>query len=191
MHEFFERNNGMEFLRIGVHHRFNYEFRYRYYYRWVDKTSENARSRLTITRLILSSLWQMLRGIDRTENASGIEFKKGSQWFSITDSFARYVVSKKQWIEDTFKDTYCCDEIFMQTLIKNSDFEKNLFYLNDGDEASCNLRKIDWSRGRPYTFRMGDKEEILDSELLFIRKVDEKVDAELVWFLYDRLVGKR
>ncbi len=75
--------------------------------------------------------------------------KKGTQWFSITDSLARYVLERREWIEETFHDTYCCDEVFLQTIIYNSQFVNNLYYAKKEDSYSSNMRMIDWTRGGP------------------------------------------
>lgn len=138
-------------------------------------------------RLAASIAWQKLWGIDRTAENSSVVFRKGTNWFSITDDLARYVLSKKEWIEETFRDSYCCDEVFLQTIVYNSDFQNRLYYTETDSVCSNNLRLIDWTRGRPYVFRMTDKQELLDSPCLFVRKIDEKVDGELAEFLCDRL----
>lgn len=189
IHLFFEENKGKEFLRIGKHTTSNYEFRYKYYHKWVEKGIKNPKSKLTELRMILDIIRQRLLGVNRTKENTSVDFRKGTQWFSITDSLARYVLSRKDWIKKTFEDTYCCDEVFLQTLVQNSDFKKQLYY-REGDTISCNMRKIDWNRGRPYTFCIEDKQEILDSYCLFIRKIDEKADSQLAAFLHDRILHK-
>ncbi|MBQ7217133.1 MAG: hypothetical protein IJS39_14240 [Synergistaceae bacterium] len=42
------------------------------------------------------------------------------------------------------------------------------------------MRLIDWKRGKPYVFRISDLEAIKNSEAMFARKFDDKVDAEIV-----------
>ena len=42
------------------------------------------------------------------------------------------------------------------------------------------MRLVDFQRGNPYTYRCEDIEEIRNSKYLFLRKVDEKVDSELI-----------
>ena len=82
-----------------------------------------------------------------------IGFQKGSQWFSITDDFCRYIVKEKAFVLKRFKYTLCPDEIFV---------------LDDSNEG--NMRLIDWTRGAPYVWRRQNYEELLQSEQLFARK---------------------
>ena len=42
-----------------------------------------------------------------------VTFQKGDQWFSISDEFARYAVSKRNWVESLFASSICADELFM------------------------------------------------------------------------------
>ena len=185
IHAFFAANAGKEFVRIGKHVDANFEFRYKYRYPWLSKVRNPKNKGLKI-QLVLSILGQRIRGVDRTRANPGIVFCKGTQWFSITDQLARYVLSKKDWIAQTFVDGYCCDEVFLQTLVYNSEFRERLCYMPWGDGCSSNMRLIDWSRGRPYTFRMEDKAELEVSPCLFVRKIDEKVDPNLAGFLATR-----
>lgn len=100
-----------------------------------------------------------------------IKFQKGGQWFSITDEFARYILSKRDWIRKVFHDTICCDEIFLHTVLVNSAFIVN---------RSNSMRLIDWQRGSPYTFRLSDLEQLKASNAMFARKFHPSVDAEII-----------
>ena len=48
------------------------------------------------------------------------------------------------------------------------------------DNGNAIMRLIDWDRGTPYTFTIKDWDEIMMSEMLFCRKFDESVDAEII-----------
>ena len=52
------------------------------------------------------------------------------------------------------------------------------------------MRKIDWSRGGPYVWRKEDFEELIDSDCMFARKFDEKIDLEIIDLLYKRILTK-
>lgn len=56
-----------------------------------------------------------------------IQFQKGTNWFSITDSLARYIVEKEDWIHAVFRNTRCCDDVFLQTIIVNSIYKQESF----------------------------------------------------------------
>ena len=53
--------------------------------------------------------------------------QKGANWFSITRDLAEYVVAQENWIHKRFSYTLSGDELFLQTLVYNSDF-KNCLY---------------------------------------------------------------
>ena len=106
--------------------------------------------------------------MSRIKNNENI-FYYGAQWFSITDDLARYIISKEKFIWKHFKDTSCCDELFLQTIVYNSDFYKNL-YLYEDDNYGQIMRYIDWKRGEPYTFTKEDYDLLMNSNMFFARK---------------------
>ena len=50
-------------------------------------------------------------------------------------------------------------------------------------------RKIDWQRGRPYTWEKKDYQELINSEELFARKFDESIDKEIIDLIYEHING--
>lgn len=171
IHKFFEKEKGKEFVRFQSSE-FSFEDRIRYYYPLQEtfgkKPSYIARKLLSI---------QQRLGIQRNK---GIKFQKGTQWFSITDSFARYVLSQKDFVNKVFHDTLCPDELFIQTLILNSEFISNLYHQNFDNDTKAIMRHIDWTRGEPYVFRDCDYEELVTSEMLFARKFDPEIDSRII-----------
>lgn len=100
-------------------------------------------------------------GIDRVKKYGIYKNRAvGSNWFSITDSLARYVVSKELEILKYYKSSYCCDEVFLQTLAKNCLYKNNL-YSNSIDDYHANMRTIDWQRGKTYIWRNTDFDELM------------------------------
>ena len=136
-----------------------------------------------------SAAVQLGFGVDRTRRLpDGFAFQKGAQWFSITHALAAYLLEKESEIRGIFSDTYCPDEMFVQTEIINSPFRDTLpenAFCND--YASC-LRYIDWQRGNPYTFTDGDLDELLAAPetALFARKFDYRTSPGVVDALFDR-----
>lgn len=133
---------------------------------------------------------QKLLHVNRTAREKE-QYAYGANWFSITDAFARYVLEYKKWIAKHFKHSNCADELFLQTIVVNSDFLPNVYackqqmQLNDYHAI---MRAIDWERGQPYVYRMEDLEPLLQSDYLFARKFDLKVDGEIVNALFQRLI---
>ena len=135
-----------------------------------------------------SAAVQLGFGVDRTRRLpDGFAFQKGAQWFSITHALAAYLLEKESEIRGIFSDTYCPDEMFVQTEIINSPFRDTLpenAFCND--YASC-LRYVDWKRGNPYTFTDADLAELLSTPetALFARKFDYRSAPAVVDALFD------
>lgn len=182
MHEFFNKNKGKEF--IGFSNLGNPLPRLAYYHLFHE---------ISITNKIINSMrWkleevsimvQKLLKVNRLKNLDW-QIKKGPQWFSITHDFAKYVIRNKSKVLKITKFSDCSDEIFMQTLVFNSPFFKNVYNSDEqiNDNALC-LRLIDWKRGRPYIFTKLDIKELIGSKAMFARKFDEKKDIEIVIML--------
>ena len=63
------------------------------------------------------TVWIFIQHMLHLKYNRDVVFKKGSNWFSCTDGFARYLLSKEDWIIKTFTKTICSDELFAQTLL--------------------------------------------------------------------------
>ena len=177
MHIFFDSNADIEF----IHYDYTYSadlFRNRMglYHLFRDKISRNQKILANIERLTLAI--QKICGVNRIQSLS-IELGKGANWFSITDACARYVLEKRKWIEETFKYTKCCDEIFLQTIILNSPFKDKRFY-DKREKRYGNMRLVDWKRGNPYVYRKDDFDWLISNGYMFGRKFDEKIDGDIV-----------
>lgn len=92
------------------------------------------------------------KSIVRNKNY-GLKFRKGSQWISITDKAARYILESSEIIENTFNGTLIPDELFVQSILYSSSQFRNTISGN-------NLRYIDWERGLPYVFKSSDLKEL-------------------------------
>ena len=144
MNSFFIKNNGLEFIeseparKEGGFHDLD---RVRYYHWFQEKLGkENRKYSIRALRKAAFSA-QKLFHIYRNKN---IVFMRGANWFSITDALAHYVVKQEDWIKKIFCYTFCADEMFLQTLVYHSPFQKNLFQ-KDGAKSSC-MRCIDFQR---------------------------------------------
>ena len=125
---------------------------------------------------------QKLFGVDRTKKYRDIQFQKGRNWFSITHGLAMLIVKKEPWIKEVFGKTVCGDELFLQTIARNSKFCDKICNSNTMPEIS-DTRYIDWERGsnnNPYVFRESDYEELQNAKGLFARKFDWNVDRQII-----------
>ena len=121
--------------------------------------------------------------VDRTKSfPAGYVFQKGANWFSITHALAEYVLSQEAWLREHYRSTFCGDEVFLQSLVINSPFRDTLSSDYRGDDHKPCLRYIDWQRGKPYSFRNGDYEELASTpdEYLFARTFEYCATAEVV-----------
>lgn len=188
IHDFFDAHKGKEFIALWKM-KPSTPSRFRYYTVFPEG---EGRFRTRIINHIFKGL-QMAVGhrINRD-----VDFRFGSQWFSITDDLARYVVDNEPWLERVFRHTSTCDEIFLPTLVARSPFADKLFdpvaISTQKNSSTANLRFIDWTRGEsvrhPWTFRKDDFQLLESVPHLWARKFDETVDGEIIDLIYNKLI---
>lgn len=188
IHQFFAEHQGAEFLTFsGVGNYDKIYQRVKYDYHFPKLTARYTNNRF-ITKCIqvfrkLDLNLQQKSGVDIWYKINGnLDLKYGSNWFSITEPFAKYIIQNKKWIEESFKKSYLCDELFIHTLIYHSPFYKNIYdksLVHDfPEEFQGNLRYINWWDGSPYTWDINKKEDCEQLKIaakrghLFARKFD-------------------
>lgn len=186
IHEFFDSKAEVEF----IHYDYRYSadlFRNRMglYHLLRDKISRNQKVLVNVEKFMLAV--QKICGVNRIRSLT-VELGKGANWFSITDACARYILEKRAWIDKTFKNTKCCDEVFLQTLILNSPFKDKRFY-DEREKRYGNMRLVDWKRGNPYIYRKEDFDWLVSSGYMFGRKFDEKVDTDIINMIIDYITN--
>lgn len=122
-------------------------------------------------RLVRATLlrMQLLFGIRRNRK---LLFKKGPQWVSVTDHFVRYVLQQKKEVLKVYQNTFCSDEIFLQTLCWNSDFRTRIFHIKD--ELVGSQRNIGWRNGELVDWQEQDYDQLIASDIVFARKFSSK-----------------
>lgn len=187
IHNFFDACSFQEFINLWNFKKSTLS-RFRYFTIFPEG---EANFRTRIVNHIFKGL-QMAVGFRINKN---IDFYFGSQWFSITDDLARFVIGKEDWLEKVFRHTSTCDEIFLPTLVCNSQFKDRLYIpspveSNKGPTLG-NMRFIDWTRGEsvrhPWTFRAEDDALLQSVPHFWARKFDETVDSEIIDKIYARL----
>ena len=101
-----------------------------------------------------------------------IEFKKGSNWVSITHELLTIILAQKSFILRRFKNVCCGDEIFLQSILWSSERRSHIY--PGSEQLNAGLRAIDWERGNPYVWKMEDLQYLLETEHLFARKFDSQ-----------------
>ncbi|MED4965374.1 beta-1,6-N-acetylglucosaminyltransferase [Heyndrickxia coagulans] len=185
IHDFFEKNNGKQFLTYTDHSIYKkakvYE-RVKYYYHFNHVPYFKLRHILTRAEIE----FQKIIGINRW-NSNQAELTFGSNWFSINDDLANYIVDNEDWIRKHFSRTYCSDELFIHTLVSNSTFYDQV-YIKEGvkdqpEDKQGNLRYINWWDGSPYVWKEEDYDylvKVRNKGYLFSRKFDESVDSNII-----------
>ena len=185
IHDFFDRNAGMEFVRFNKP---KFTDGDRVYYRhWVwNRFGKHKGNKLVRALDRVSVLLQKIQGQDRWTN---VPFQKGTNWFSITEDLALCILSCRKWIEEVFSDALCPDELFIQTIVHNSIFQDHLYWKTYDNDCRAIQRLIDWDRGNPYVFRSSDFNELASSQMLFARKFDASIDSEIILAVRDKLAS--
>ncbi len=186
IHEFFDANQGKEFIHFGTK-QYQQDIACRYVsYHFFSKQLGRKRDPFWRNLETYSLAIQRRLNIDRTRNVS-FEFYGGANWCSITEQFAQYVVCKWKKYSKAFRLTQISDELIWQTMIMDSPYKNNLYISDFEDNYKACMRYIDWKRGTPYVFRSEDLDEILHADEMFARKFDEKIDKSIVDEIYQKL----
>lgn len=114
----------------------------------------------------------------------GIEIHKGANWISLTRQATEYLLSKESKIAQVFGKSIIGDELFVQTILMASPFASHIH--NNGA-----LRAIDWQRGDPYTWRISDKHQLLESGAMFARKFNPDTDPEIISAIEHHVLNKQ
>lgn len=186
IHNYFDSKSNLEYIGMTFPLGSGEDWvidRIKYYYPFQDCFSRRSIIGKVLRRGLL--FFQKLLKVNRLRNTDML-FGKGSQFFSITDKFAKYAVTQREPIEKLFANGYCVDEMFLQWVYLHWDnpnprycsSKKNHPYIHEDSFDIC--RAIDWARGSPYVYRIEDYQMLLDSKCLFARKFDESVDSEII-----------
>lgn len=180
MHRFFDENSKKEFIHFGAEKLRDIEVNRVKYYHF-------ATGRRNYFNRFFTKITPIIQGVVGINRIKGLDVQRGSQWFSITEDFARYLYGKKEWIEKQFSKTFIPDEFFVQTVFINSPFTDNLYHKEFDNSLLACMRYCDWKRGAPYTFRNEDYDELVNCGCLFARKFSTSVDSEIIERLYSRI----
>lgn len=124
---------------------------------------------------------QKIMGIKRTIPFAKLQ--KGCNWCSITQDFVTYLLEYEDTILEMVKSSECADEIFVQTILINSDFADRLYCASfDNDYAQC-ARFIMWNEENvkyPKTLSDEDFEQIINSDAVFARKFSSGKSNSLI-----------
>ena len=190
IHTFFDNlkpgTNCIDFS-TGQHVKDAFNANCKYYHLFTDKTR--------CPNILLRKLYSLIRNgfikiqkiIGRQRDWDGWTFGKGTNWVSITYDFANYLVEEKQVIHKRFRGTHCSDEMWKHTMLLSSTYKDTIASF---DGISNSVRRIDWTRGRPYTWRKDDFTELVSCKELFARKFSSAIDKKIIDQIYDFVKSK-
>lgn len=186
IHAFFDLHAGKEFVSVSDQQSWFLD-RIRYYY-----PADTFNARKPYGKIInkVTTAVQKSIGVNRIRNMDANSFYIGEAWFSVTGEFARYVVENFSRYKKILKHSFCADELLMPTMYmkwqKNPRYIANYTNENFDNQRLDIVRAIDWNRGKPYTYRYGDYDMLMDSKCMFARKFDIHADKAIV----DKIVSK-
>lgn len=168
IHSFFEMNNGKEFigysnggLQAHIARKVQYDHLFSRHFR-------SNKSVLSYMMKVLRFLWLRLQLVLGLKRNTEINFKKGTQWVSLTHDFVSYMLTQKEAVFRTYQSTFCADEIVIQTICWNSPFRDAIY--DTENEGSGSQRLIQWVDNQIFDWTLKDLPTLLTSDLLFARK---------------------
>lgn len=171
IHSFCSENIGKEFIGFAQNvAESELKWRSQHYFLF-SKDFKSA----SLFKRIVRNLFARLQTVAGYRRYHG-DVMKGSQWWSITSNFAKYLLEHRGEVQKYFRNTYCPDELFVQTLCWHSQFRDNI-YRTDDEFEGCK-RYIPWHDGVLLPFSSEDFLEMKKSDAWFGRKFSEKdIDA--------------
>ena len=183
IYNWFIQNEGKEFVHFGTDdYQRDIASRYNVYHFFQEKLGRGRNNKLYNKLETYSLAAQRRLHVNRSKNRE-VCLYGGANWFSITDDLAHFVLEHIKDYKREFRFTQNCDEIFLQTIVMNSDFKNRLYISGCNDDYHQIMRHIDWTRGEnggPHTFTIEDYNELIHSEYLFARKFNEKIDNTII-----------
>lgn len=166
IHEFFDSNQGMEYLEYDMKNEFMKRVKYYHFFNECGRPS--PRNGIPFLKNMFRQ-WmikvQKCMGIDITRKYD-ITFMKGNANWSITEELAYYVLERKMEIKKMYAHSYCADEVYLHTLVYNSFFFQRVYKENG---KTSNKRKQQWDR-IDNCYDENDVSYLIESSALFARK---------------------
>lgn len=179
IHEFFDKHQGKEFVgfsqEAGLAESIIRKVQRRHLF--ADSFRETSGLKGMCKRIV-RAVYIRLQELGSIKRNEGVRFAKGTQWVSVTDACVQGLLAyfDKEGL-GMYQDTFCSDEIFLQTYLINSPLAGNIYDLED--EARGCLRHIGWAENKLADFTEQDLPALRRSQALFARKFNEKDKALL------------
>lgn len=176
IHRFFDEHQGYEFIGFD-HEDKKYIERVRYYHIFNEYARNNTFFQKVLNKISFGCVYiQKALHVDLTKKY-GIVFKKGNANWSMTHELARYILSKKEEIFRVYRHSFCGDEIFIHTIVFNSDFYEKVYDVKD--EYRSSMRITTWE-DKKNQYHLDDLKYLLGCGRLFARKIDDEDALRLI-----------
>ncbi len=178
---FFDANRGRLFLQVG--NAKNHFWRVSKFNFLVGRKDDLLKRAVDFFAYALNEKLK----INRLKKYGQIKIVKTSNWFSITGECAEYILSRRRFIKKLTRFSCCADEMFLGTVIYDSPFWEGVYKKEFSWDG--HMRYIDRIRNvgaSPHTFTIADRELLDSSEMLFARKFDEKVDSDIIEYIFNK-----
>lgn len=181
IHDFFDKNNGYEFVGFDNAGDYSNRLKYNYIFNEIGKTNTVLKKALYNIRRFYIFTQKILK-VNHFKKYNMV-CKKGFVYWSITDDFAQYVIEQKKVIQQMCKHSLCGDEVFLQTILYNSKFRDRIYDFND--EFNGCMRICPWGTSeigyrKNYNFNMTDFDFLIKSKYLFALKFDDEESEKLL-----------
>jgi hypothetical protein len=172
IHDFFDKHKGKEFIGYSQGNIDAHIARKVQRYHLFPRHFKDTKGWKAFGRKYLRAVFLRLQiglGIKRNR---AILFKKGTQWISISHDLAAYLLIHKKQVLAIYHHTFCCDEIFAQTICWNSPFRDKLY--DPQDEGRGCMRMINWEDNQITPWEEKEYDTLMQSEALFARKFNSE-----------------
>lgn len=176
IHKFFDENEGKEFIGFDWKD-FNYLDRIKYYHPFNEYGRNNNIIQKILNKFRISCVAiQKLFKVNLIRKYN-IKFVKGNANWSITQDLVDFILSKENEIYHIYKHSFCADEIFIHSIVYNSNFINNVYDIQDEYHSSMRLQNWNNQYNR---YCLKDLSILINSNRLFARKIDGEDALELI-----------
>lgn len=188
IHDFFEKNNGKEFIHFDskkIEERALDRVAYRHFFSGYLKRYKSKL--ITKGMFLLDRFCVLIQKVLRIKkDLPYSQIQKGCNWCSITKALAEEVVSSENIVDKLLDKSLCGDEVFVQTVCVNSNYVDNLYNSDFDNNYEACTRLIIWdevNKRTPRTFAQNDIELLRNSNCMFGRKfsLDKQYEFTKKW----------
>ncbi|PRD56486.1 beta-1,6-N-acetylglucosaminyltransferase [Sphingobacterium gobiense] len=187
IHRFFDAYQGKEFIGFSQYDYTKEIERKVHRYHLFPKYFKQQAGISGLFKKTMRFLFICLQDLVGYKRYKKMDFKKGTQWVSVTHGFVSMLLLKREEVMQLYHHTFCPDEIYKQTLCGHSEFREKLYDMQD--EGKGCMRAIGWKDGELRDWTLADYDKLMQSGALFARKFNT-TDIAVVEIIANVIRGK-